>query len=154
MAQVYGAREVAQSTKTWPHPVTAEHARWRISNWRAADPAEESVFVMVLGGDVIGSVGAARRHDRTYSIGYGVHRAFWGQGLTTEAVGALCSYVFRVLRADATEADVFQDNPASSQVALKLGFRPIGDIGPGWSTTLGGNFPRFGYRLKREWFVH
>ncbi|WOI53006.1 GNAT family N-acetyltransferase [Parvularcula sp. LCG005] len=151
IARAFGDREMAKSTKTWPHPVTVEHARFRIRQWMAASPNEQFGFALVYQGQAIGSLGFAHRYHEVWSVGYGIDRAHWGQGLVTEALKAACLFTFRTKRARKIEADVFQDNPGSQAVALKAGFRCIGDIGPGWSTVLQGDFPRFGYELKREW---
>ncbi len=153
LATIFGDRDTAKSTKTWPHPVTEEQARWRIAQWANANPVETFGFAMVYQGAPVGSLGLTQRHDTTYSIGWGVAKPLWGQGLTVEAVRALCAHAFAARGVTRIEADIFQDNPGSIRVAEKVGFRFIGDIGPGWSTVLQGNFPRYGYSLLREHLV-
>ncbi|ADM09139.1 Ribosomal-protein-alanine acetyltransferase [Parvularcula bermudensis HTCC2503] len=147
---VFGDRDVAVSTKTWGHPLTREETLFRLRQWRTSDPRETFGLVMVQNGRVIGSIGLSQRLGRRWSIGYSVRKDLWGQGLTTEAVRALCAHAFRALPVNAIEADIFTDNVASQRVALKVGFRPLGDIGPGWSMTRRDNFPRLGFRLTRQ----
>lgn len=150
LARAFNDFEVTRATKTWPYPVTEEHARFRIRQWRKVQGRSEFGFLLVHQGRVIGSAGFAHRVGGVWSLGYGIAREAWGQGLMTEAIGAMCAFGFRTLRFNAIEADVFKDNPGSIAVLEKTGFDFIGDIGPGWSTTLQGNFPRWGYRLLRE----
>lgn len=152
IARVFNDFEVAKATKTWPYPVTSEHARSRLRHWMKIDEAVEFGRVIVYQGEVVGSLGVQHCVGDRWSIGYGLHRDHWGKGLVTEAVRAFCGFGFQTLRIGTIEAHVFKDNPASQNVALKVGFRFAGDIGPGWSTALQGNFPRWGYELTREDF--
>ena len=141
---------VVKETATWGYPQAAERVRDRIRLILSGDPYEDCVFAIVAGGAVIGIVGLHRRRDRTFGLGYMIGRAWWGSGYVTEAVRAVCRFGFAGLRAERIEADVFQDNPASSRVLLKTGFRFAGDPGPGWSAVRLANFPRWAYGLRKE----
>ena len=153
LARAFNDFEVTKATKTWPYPVSVEHARFRIRQFIKGQGDGQYGLAITYRGEVVGNIGGTWRGGPHLSIGYGMARPLWGQGLMTEAVGAFCAFGFRVLGAKRIEADVFKDNPGSSKVLLKTGFKCIGDIGPGWSTTLQGNFPRWGYELTRERLV-
>jgi ribosomal-protein-alanine N-acetyltransferase len=55
-------------------------------------------------------------------IGYDLHPAFWGQGMTTEAVGAMLRFGFYTVGLNRIEASVMLGNAASVAVLTKLGF--------------------------------
>ena len=55
-------------------------------------------------------------------IGYGINEEFWGRGIASEGVYALCKWAFENGNADALEAETAPDNTASKRVLLKLGF--------------------------------
>lgn len=150
LARAFNDFDLTRATKTWPYPVTEAHALFRIRNWKKVQGKSEFGFLILHRGLVVGSLGFAHRLGETWSLGYGIARECWGKGLMSEAVSAICAFGFRTLRFGTIEADVFKDNPGSIKVLEKTGFELIGDIGPGWSTTLQGNFPRWGYRLIRE----
>jgi [ribosomal protein S5]-alanine N-acetyltransferase len=150
LARSFNDFDLTRATKTWPYPVTEEHARFRIRHWQKVQGKDEFGFLAFYQGRVVGSLGFSHRSGDVWSLGYGIARECWGQGMMSEAVGAFCAFGFKTLRFGAIEADVFKDNPGSIKVLEKTGFEMIGDIGPGWSTTLQGNFPRWGYRLTRE----
>jgi ribosomal-protein-alanine N-acetyltransferase len=66
------------------------------------------------------------RHDRRASIGYDLARAYWGQGLMTEAVRAMVDFGFGYMNLNRIEADADGRNPASARVLHKVGFRDEG----------------------------
>lgn len=62
------------------------------------------------------------RRDSRASIGYDLARAWWGQGIMTEAVGAMARFGFGPMQLNRIEADADARNPASSRVLEKVGF--------------------------------
>lgn len=66
------------------------------------------------------------RHDRRASIGYDLARAYWGQGLMTEAVRAVVEFGFANMNLNRIEADADGRNPASARVLHKVGFHDEG----------------------------
>jgi len=66
------------------------------------------------------------RHDRRASIGYDLARAYWGQGLMTEAVRAMVEFGFENMNLNRIEADADGRNPASARVLHKAGFKDEG----------------------------
>ena len=140
---------VVKETESWGYPVSAPRTRWRFAQYARQPLSEAAFFVMLAGPNLIGTVGLHRRVGRTYGLGYMIGRAWWGRGYVTEAARAVCRFGFAVMRAERIQADVFQDNPASSAVLRRVGFRFTGDPGPGWSATREGHFPRYEYELTR-----
>ncbi len=55
-------------------------------------------------------------------IGYELHRDFWGQGITSEAVSAILTYSFSKLNLHRVEALMDIANERSKGLVLKLGF--------------------------------
>jgi len=68
------------------------------------------------------------RRDQRVSIGYDLARAYWDNGIMTEALGAICRFGFEQMGLHRIEADVSADNPASGRVLEKLGFKQEGRL--------------------------
>jgi RimJ/RimL family protein N-acetyltransferase len=66
------------------------------------------------------------------TLGFWLAEPWWGQGLMTEAVGALVRFAFDRLQAPQLEAHHLVDNPASGRVLEKNGFVETGRA-PLWS---------------------
>ena len=64
-------------------------------------------------------------HERA-EIGFALARAHWGQGLATEAVGALLRFAFEDLGLHRLEADADPRNERSVRLLERLGFRREG----------------------------
>jgi len=81
-------------------------------------------------GAVIGSCGLICRseEDALFEVGYCLARRAWGHGYATEAVGAMIGFGFEKLGAHRIFAQVIPENPASSRVLEKLGFRQEGRL--------------------------
>jgi 8-oxo-dGTP diphosphatase len=76
---------------------------------------------------VIGCVGLRLEPGtRTGHLGYWVGERFWGHGVAREAAGRVVSWALANLPIDRVEAQVSIDNPASSAVLRRLGFRETG----------------------------
>jgi ribosomal-protein-alanine N-acetyltransferase len=61
-------------------------------------------------------------------IGYDLNRAYWRQGITSEAVSAILTYGFTEMGLHRVEADVAPGNAASENLLLKLGFTYEGNL--------------------------
>jgi [ribosomal protein S5]-alanine N-acetyltransferase len=62
------------------------------------------------------------REFRSAGIGYCLEEAAWGQGLATEAAGALVQWAFETLDLNRIQADLDTRNLASARVLEKLDF--------------------------------
>lgn len=79
------------------------------------------------GSELVGCVGL--RLDitpRVGNLGYWIGRRFWGHGVASEAVIRLSRWALANLDLDRLEAHVAADNPASSAVLRRAGFRETG----------------------------
>lgn len=106
-------------------------------------------FVRKSDGLLIGSGGAYRRDDGSWTVGYNLRRDCWGQGYATEATRAIIDFVHRELGGRIFVADHAVDNPASGRVMEKCGmvFDHVGEY-----SKLDGSatFPAKFYRLVLE----
>lgn len=66
------------------------------------------------------------RRDYRASVGYDLARAYWGQGVMTEAMQAVISFGFERMKLNRIEADADGRNTASHRVLEKIGFRVEG----------------------------
>jgi len=78
--------------------------------------------------EVIGMCGYNywNRYDRRGSVGYDLARAYWGQGIMSEAVRAVVEFGFNHMELNRIEADADARNPASARVLEKIGFQREG----------------------------
>ena len=86
---------------------------------------------------------------RVGSLGYWIGRRFWGHGVATEAAARLSRWALANLDLDRLEANVAVDNPASSAVLRRAGYR---EIGTGMSLFLarGGQHPVIRFEATRD----
>ncbi len=63
---------------------------------------------------------------RVGHIGYWIGRRYWGHGVAAEATARLARWALANLDLDRLEAHVAVDNPASSAVLRRAGFREVG----------------------------
>jgi len=66
------------------------------------------------------------RRDCRASIGYDLARAYWGDGIMTEAIRAIIAFGFARMGLNRIEADADARNPASARVLEKVGFKREG----------------------------
>lgn len=124
--------DVAKQTGDVPFPYSEAAARDWIGResveWRrglgcalALEDKETEVFVGALSLRVDAHSIISRRGE----LGYWLGKAYWGQGLATEAVGAALPWFCTLSKTRRIEAMVFAENGASMGVLKKLGFRRI-----------------------------
>ncbi len=78
---------------------------------------------------LIGTCGFnAYRADRKGVIGYDLQPAYWGKGITTEALQAIVDFGFNNLQIHRIEAYVTPGNLASEKVLIKTGFELEGKL--------------------------
>jgi len=77
----------------------------------------------------IGTIRASRidRVNRTADIGILIgERGYWGRGIATDAIAALCDYLFERLGLRKLTAGLMRVNPGMLRVFAKLGFQEEG----------------------------
>lgn len=107
----------------FPFPYTDADARDWIELASAQDPAQ--ALAIVVDGEAVGGVGVHPMtdvHRRTAEVGYWLGRAWWGRGITSEALAATVDYAFANFDLVRLEAQVYEWNPASARVLEKCGF--------------------------------
>ncbi|MGH7467436.1 MAG: GNAT family N-acetyltransferase [Longimicrobiales bacterium] len=113
---------------------TAERARAFVTRLHAepgSTQAPQIVFAIVdrTTDSVIGLCGLVLNAARDQAeLWYLLAPALWGQGLVTEAAGELVDRAFRDLALHRVWASCVPENPASTRVLEKLGFRREGHL--------------------------
>lgn len=120
-----GAREVASTTATIPHPYEDGMAEaWIGSHQEAFEKGASVTFAITLrqNGALMGaiSLGISRQHQRA-EMGYWMGVPFWNRGYCTEAARAVVQYGFEALALERIFAHHFARNPASGRVMEKAG---------------------------------
>jgi RimJ/RimL family protein N-acetyltransferase len=107
----------------FPHPYTSADAKVFLKHaTKAEDPSNLAIEV---DGAAAGGVGYVPGHDvERYSaeIGYWLGEAFWGRGITSEAVALVTAHAFDELNYLRLFALPFADNAASARVLEKAGY--------------------------------
>ena len=109
----------------WDRPPHApEDTRNFLRGLIDGDPATQLELIVERDDRVVGRVGMWRLAE----IGYLFHRDVWGQGIGSEAVGALVAEVFaRFPEVDEVTAEIDPRNHGSDRLLHKLGFHVTGE---------------------------
>lgn len=117
--------EIARNMRDgFPFPYTEEDARNFIEKSIMDIPMH--VFAITRDNALCGSIGFFRKENvyrLNAEIGYWIGIPFWNQGIATEAVQQLCSWLFSHTDIIRITAHVFSINPASMRVLAKAGFQ-------------------------------
>jgi ribosomal-protein-alanine N-acetyltransferase len=107
-----------EQTKVFLQLVSAESAQRERANHNFA-------LIHKQTHKLIGSCGLMRTdmNGPQFSLGYVLHKDWWGQGYASEATAELMKFGFNELGAHRLWAHVFVGNAASEKVLRKLGFR-------------------------------
>ncbi len=133
VCQLAGAREIADTTISIPHPYPLEAARhWTSTRLAAYESGQEVNFAVVLRStaELVGSVGL-RDIDAEHSqaeLGFWIAVSCWGRGIATEAAGRVCEFGVAELALNRIFAHHMVRNPASGAVLRKLGFEQEGTL--------------------------
>jgi RimJ/RimL family protein N-acetyltransferase len=122
--------EHANNRKIWlnlrdgfPHPYLKRDGREFLHRTRTARP--ETTFAIEVDGQAGGAIGFGVREDvdRVSSeVGYWLGEAFWGRGITTEALVAITRYAIATHGLTRLFAVPFATNTASCRVLEKAGY--------------------------------
>ena len=127
-ARVPGVGEMAG----WNHHKSIEESREILDSFLR----RKKTFALELkeNGKVIGSLGIEYLHPDPVEgerygreIGYVLSKDYWGRGIMTEAVKAVCGYCFDVLGYDYLTCGHFVQNDRSRRVIEKCGFSLFGE---------------------------
>jgi ribosomal-protein-alanine N-acetyltransferase len=142
--------DLAGVQMTWNldgEPITSEEAAAEIGTMMSnRERNNEGTFVHLClaivdkeSGRFIGWCGLDHRDPRKSCpvLFYLLERAYWGQGLATEAATELLKLAFKELQLDRVDAGCAPENEASRRVLEKIGMRYVGlDDEGGHSFTL------------------
>jgi len=126
----------ADNRKVWlnlrdgfPHPYTIDHAREFIDRVTAQQPG--TVFCIAIEGRASGGIGLSLHQDVerfSAELGYWLAEPFWGRGIMTRAVEAVCRHAFDTHGLKRIYAMPYAWNPASCRVLEKAGFTREGRL--------------------------
>ena len=84
------------------------------------------IFINSDPDTVVGNVSFGHTEGPVCTIGYRVDKNYRRQGIAYEAISLLLSKLLDEEGPDMVEADIYPDNEASVELAVKLGFKPSG----------------------------
>lgn len=119
---------------TWPAHSSVEVSKAVLENWVSLYPREnyyQWAIVLKENGDFpIGSISAVDLRDdiAMVHIGYCLGRAWWRQGVMSEALGAVMDFFFDRVGANRIESRHDLRNPHSGMVMRKCGMRYEGTL--------------------------
>jgi RimJ/RimL family protein N-acetyltransferase len=131
LQRLAGAREIADTTVSIPHPYDLDHAlAWIGQQRREAVRGRATNFAIRLlpDGPLIGSAGL-RDIDPEHlqaELGFWIGREWWGQGYAREAAAAVIQFGFESLGLNRICAHHMARNPAAGKVLKALGMRQEG----------------------------
>lgn len=131
---------VLRNTSLWPYPLSYAQTVFMVSKMSPTSTTDP-VFAVVKDGEIAGSIGLHERQHGLFTIGYMFGQRFWGQGIASEAVHAICRFGFKQLRVERILAEVYTDNPGSGRILEKHGFQKRPGTTMGYSTARGHGFP-------------
>jgi len=126
-----GAREIADTTVSIPHPYDLDHAlAWIGNQHRESVRGRATNFAIRLlpGSPLIGSAGL-RDIDHEHlqaELGFWIGRDWWGQGYAREAAAAVLRFGFETLGLNRICAHHMARNPAAGRVLLHVGMQREG----------------------------
>lgn len=114
-----------------PYPYTIENAQEFIKQTLNAPKDSQYSWAIFVDNKVIGSVGVFRKyniHYRTAEIGYYISEQYWDNGIMTEVLKKVCSYIFNETDIIRIFAEPFAYNIGSCRVLEKAGFEFEGTL--------------------------
>ena len=118
---------------TWPTHASREISEQVIQEWVNSYADESSyhwAIVLKDTGKAIGSMSVVLMNEDVsmMQVGYCVGRAWWGIGITSEALKAVMDYLFDVVDVNRIEAKHDPRNPNSGRVMRKCGMKYEGTL--------------------------
>lgn len=116
---------------TWePHPsvdATREYLEALVKKYDRGDFYEWGI---VFEGALVGTIGVVKIEEENFGcmIGYCIGRAWWGQGLTAEALRAMIGHLFSRVGMQRVAAVHDRENPNSGKVMRKAGMTCEGTL--------------------------
>jgi RimJ/RimL family protein N-acetyltransferase len=125
-----GAREVAETTLSIPHPYPAGHAEeWIRSQSKDFQNQRAANFIILLRkkAEVCGVIGLILHPEHLNAeLGYWIAVPYWNKGYGTEAARAVIEFGFEQLKLYRIYAYHFSRNLASGKILQKVGMTEEG----------------------------
>ena len=128
LVPLIGAREVAATTRSIPHPYTVADAEKYIAE--SGQHGEINLAIVrqadaqLIGGGIL----RPEEKDANAEVGYWIAVPYWRNGFASEAAQALVQYAFETLQVHRVYAYHSSNNPASGRVLQKLGMKHEGTM--------------------------
>jgi RimJ/RimL family protein N-acetyltransferase len=110
-------------TDKFPFPYSEAAGRGFIAFATQGDPVH--IFAIEVGGQAVGGIGIHPQddiHRRNAELGYWLAEPFWGQGISSAAIGQAVDFAFQTYDIDRVFARPFGTNIGSQRVLEKNGF--------------------------------
>lgn len=114
---------------TWPTHSNVEVTRWVLKDWTSQydnDNFYQWAIVIKENGNVpIGSIGIVKFDDdiQMVHVGYCIGKAWWNQGITSEALGLLIDFFFKEVGVNRIESRYDPRNDNSGKVMKRCGMQ-------------------------------
>lgn len=123
--ELAGAREIADTTLSIPHPYPAGAAAEWIATHAASWTEEQHADFAITDAstaELIGAIGQGinRQHEHG-EMGYWIGVPYWNKGFCTESARAVLAFAFEELNLHRVFAHHLTRNPASGRVMQKIG---------------------------------
>ena len=118
---------------TWPAHSSQDVTAYVLADWIAGyekDDFYQWAIELKSLGQPIGSIAVVSRNDsaKLVHIGYCLGKSWWGQGLMTEALGAVIGFFFDEVGVNRVESRHDPNNPGSGAVMRKCGMHYEGTL--------------------------
>lgn len=118
---------------TWPTHSSVEVSQWVIDSWIADYEKEDTYQWMIVLKELeapIGSISVVKQNSDIgkAEIGYCIGKAWWHQGIVSEAVKAVMDFLFDEVGMNRIEARHDPRNPHSGNVMKKCGMNYEGTL--------------------------
>jgi len=113
----------------WPTHENIEVSKNVLADWTSQyindDYYSWAITIKDKGDFPVGSIGIVDKKDKTkmMHIGYCIGRKWWNQGITSEALSLIISYLFNEVQVNRIESRHDPNNPNSGKVMLKCGLK-------------------------------
>ncbi|HEL2057867.1 TPA: GNAT family N-acetyltransferase [Streptococcus suis] len=118
-----------EETTRWTFPVnqTLEDTRRGIEEIYLSDPAGKYALELKSKQKMIGTLDTygLSEQDKFLSIGFILNKAYWGQGLASEALQAVLDLLLLDLDFEVVKAGHVRENEASKRLLEKMGFHLV-----------------------------
>ncbi|GLQ17511.1 GNAT family N-acetyltransferase [Maritalea porphyrae] len=126
LVQLANNKKLADVLARLPHPYTSEDGLYFINDH--ANGTDERVWAICKRkGPMMGVVGIAQNADGQGELGYWLGEEFWGQGIGSQAIGALMDEFDIAVPELELHARCLKSNLASKALLEKVGFEVTGE---------------------------